>query len=192
MPRSALRRNLSALSGGVSRTTPWRRRPLAFLCYVLSVSTLRPLANRVREAAGWRLIGQRGRTVCRRPHLSSPLFLSFCLSCSSSVILPSSPVLHLNLLCEALSSILLLIIDWMFLWYQSVSQLVSLFELLVWVFWHIFCLVQSQLLICKQDIRRWNYGCHLLFPSLPAPSSSPPFSSPTCSLFIYHCYVRLL
>ncbi|KAM8743520.1 phosphatidylserine decarboxylase proenzyme, mitochondrial isoform 6-T6 [Acanthopagrus schlegelii] len=47
VPRSAVRRNLSALSGGVSRTTPWRRRPLAFLCYVLSVSTLQPLAKRV-------------------------------------------------------------------------------------------------------------------------------------------------
>ncbi|XP_073334258.1 phosphatidylserine decarboxylase proenzyme, mitochondrial isoform X2 [Pagrus major] len=47
VPRSALRRHLSTLSGGVSRTTPWRRRPLAFLCYVLSVSTLRPPANRV-------------------------------------------------------------------------------------------------------------------------------------------------
>ncbi|XP_036974189.1 phosphatidylserine decarboxylase proenzyme, mitochondrial isoform X4 [Acanthopagrus latus] len=47
VPRSAVHRNLSALSGSVSRTTPWRRRPLAFLCYVLSVSTLRPLAKRV-------------------------------------------------------------------------------------------------------------------------------------------------
>uniref|UniRef100_A0A3Q3XAB8 Phosphatidylserine decarboxylase proenzyme, mitochondrial n=1 Tax=Mola mola TaxID=94237 RepID=A0A3Q3XAB8_MOLML len=47
-PRLALRRRLNALSGGVSRPTPWRRRPIAFLCYVLSASALRPLANRVR------------------------------------------------------------------------------------------------------------------------------------------------
>nr|QRG28706.1 phosphatidylserine decarboxylase proenzyme [Sebastes schlegelii] len=47
VPRLALRRHLSVLSGSVSRPTPWRRRPIAFLCYVLSVSTLRPLAKRV-------------------------------------------------------------------------------------------------------------------------------------------------
>lgn len=59
VPRLALRRRLNALSGGVSRPAPWRRRPIAFLCYMLSASTLRPLANRVRAAAGWLLIGQR-------------------------------------------------------------------------------------------------------------------------------------
>ncbi|XP_037607734.1 phosphatidylserine decarboxylase proenzyme, mitochondrial isoform X3 [Sebastes umbrosus] len=47
VPRLALSRRLSVLSGSVSRPTPWRRRPIAFLCYVLSVSTLRPLAKRV-------------------------------------------------------------------------------------------------------------------------------------------------
>lgn len=52
MPRLALRHRLSALSVGVCRSAPWRRRPIAFLCYALSVSTLRPLANRVRAAAG--------------------------------------------------------------------------------------------------------------------------------------------
>nr|XP_046231606.1 phosphatidylserine decarboxylase proenzyme, mitochondrial isoform X3 [Scatophagus argus] len=46
-PRLALRRHLSALSGGVCRPTSWRRRPIAFLCYVLSASALRPMANRV-------------------------------------------------------------------------------------------------------------------------------------------------
>ncbi|KAM3600584.1 uncharacterized protein V6R79_025451 [Siganus canaliculatus] len=47
VPRLALRRRLSALRGGVSHNTPWRRRPISFLYYVLSVSALRPLANRV-------------------------------------------------------------------------------------------------------------------------------------------------
>ncbi|XP_042365713.1 phosphatidylserine decarboxylase proenzyme, mitochondrial isoform X2 [Plectropomus leopardus] len=47
VPRLALRHRLSVLSGGVSRPAPWRRRPISFLCYVLSVSTLRPLAKRV-------------------------------------------------------------------------------------------------------------------------------------------------
>ncbi|XP_029986338.1 phosphatidylserine decarboxylase proenzyme, mitochondrial-like isoform X3 [Sphaeramia orbicularis] len=47
VPRLALRRRLNALSGGVSRPAHWRRRPIAFLCYVLSVNALRPLANRV-------------------------------------------------------------------------------------------------------------------------------------------------
>ncbi|XP_042251234.1 phosphatidylserine decarboxylase proenzyme, mitochondrial isoform X3 [Thunnus maccoyii] len=47
VPRLALRRRLNALSGGVCRPAPWRRRPIAFLCYALSVSALRPLANRV-------------------------------------------------------------------------------------------------------------------------------------------------
>ncbi|XP_051794898.1 phosphatidylserine decarboxylase proenzyme, mitochondrial-like [Acanthochromis polyacanthus] len=46
-PRFALRHRLSALSGGVSRPAPWRRRPISFLYYVLSVNALRPLANRV-------------------------------------------------------------------------------------------------------------------------------------------------
>ncbi|XP_075993427.1 phosphatidylserine decarboxylase proenzyme, mitochondrial isoform X2 [Genypterus blacodes] len=47
VPRLALRRRLSALHGGVSRSAPWRRRPITFLCYILSVTALRPLANRV-------------------------------------------------------------------------------------------------------------------------------------------------
>uniref|UniRef100_UPI0037E81AD4 phosphatidylserine decarboxylase proenzyme, mitochondrial isoform X3 n=1 Tax=Semicossyphus pulcher TaxID=241346 RepID=UPI0037E81AD4 len=47
VPRLALRRRLGALSGGASRPAPWRRRPIAFLCYILSVSALRPLAKRV-------------------------------------------------------------------------------------------------------------------------------------------------
>ncbi|KAK1883535.1 Phosphatidylserine decarboxylase proenzyme mitochondrial [Dissostichus eleginoides] len=47
MPRLALRHRLSALSGRVSRSAPWRRRPIAFLCYFLSVRALRPLAKRV-------------------------------------------------------------------------------------------------------------------------------------------------
>ncbi|KAI3362530.1 hypothetical protein L3Q82_012831 [Scortum barcoo] len=49
VPRLALRRRLSVLSGGVCRPAPWRRRPITFLCYVLSVSALRPLANREVE-----------------------------------------------------------------------------------------------------------------------------------------------
>lgn len=51
VPRLTLRRRLNALGGSVGRPTPWRRRPIAFLCYVLSAGALRPLANRVR--AGW-------------------------------------------------------------------------------------------------------------------------------------------
>ncbi|KAK9532120.1 hypothetical protein VZT92_009522 [Zoarces viviparus] len=47
VPRLSLRRRLSVLSGGVCRPIPWRRRPIAFLCYALSVSALRPLAKRV-------------------------------------------------------------------------------------------------------------------------------------------------
>ncbi|KAM9306207.1 phosphatidylserine decarboxylase proenzyme, mitochondrial isoform 2-T2 [Pholidichthys leucotaenia] len=47
VPRLALRRRLGALSGSVRRPAPWRHRPIAFLCYVLSVSALRPLASRV-------------------------------------------------------------------------------------------------------------------------------------------------
>ncbi|XP_049460858.1 phosphatidylserine decarboxylase proenzyme, mitochondrial isoform X2 [Epinephelus fuscoguttatus] len=47
VPRLALRHRLSVLSGCVSRPAPWRRRPITFLCYVLSVSALRPLAKRV-------------------------------------------------------------------------------------------------------------------------------------------------
>ncbi|KAG8010397.1 Phosphatidylserine decarboxylase proenzyme [Nibea albiflora] len=47
MPRLALRRRLSMLSSGVCRPAPWRHRPITFLCYVLSVSTLQPLAKRV-------------------------------------------------------------------------------------------------------------------------------------------------
>uniref|UniRef100_A0A3Q0SCX6 Phosphatidylserine decarboxylase proenzyme, mitochondrial n=1 Tax=Amphilophus citrinellus TaxID=61819 RepID=A0A3Q0SCX6_AMPCI len=47
VPRLALRRRLSALKGGVSRPATWRHRPISFLCYILSVSALRPLASRV-------------------------------------------------------------------------------------------------------------------------------------------------
>ncbi|XP_022624135.1 phosphatidylserine decarboxylase proenzyme, mitochondrial isoform X2 [Seriola dumerili] len=47
VPRLALRHRLSVLSGGVCRPAPWRRRPITFLCYILSVGALRPLANRV-------------------------------------------------------------------------------------------------------------------------------------------------
>ncbi|XP_008324404.1 phosphatidylserine decarboxylase proenzyme, mitochondrial isoform X3 [Cynoglossus semilaevis] len=47
VPRLDLRHRLTALRGGVCRPAPWRHRPIAFLCYVLSVSALRPLANRV-------------------------------------------------------------------------------------------------------------------------------------------------
>lgn len=60
VPRLALRRRLNALSGSVSRPTPWRRRPIAFLCYILSASTLRPLANRVRAAVSWLDSGEEG------------------------------------------------------------------------------------------------------------------------------------
>ncbi|CAI5665943.1 phosphatidylserine decarboxylase proenzyme, mitochondrial isoform X4 [Oreochromis niloticus] len=47
VPRLALRRRLTALKGGVSRPATWRHRPISFLCYILSVSALRPLACRV-------------------------------------------------------------------------------------------------------------------------------------------------
>ncbi|XP_068190704.1 phosphatidylserine decarboxylase proenzyme, mitochondrial isoform X3 [Antennarius striatus] len=47
VPRLAFRRRVSTLSGSVCRPTPWRRRPIAFLCYVLSASVVRPLAKRV-------------------------------------------------------------------------------------------------------------------------------------------------
>lgn len=63
VPRLALRRRLNALSGSVSRSTPWRRRPIAFLCYILSASALRPLANRVREAVSWLDSGKGGGAV---------------------------------------------------------------------------------------------------------------------------------
>lgn len=79
-PRLALRRRLNALSGGVSRPTPWRRRPIAFLCYVLSASALRPLANRVRVEAGWPLIGQ-SETIC---------YFSVSIFCLLSTPFPSS------------------------------------------------------------------------------------------------------
>ncbi|XP_062414838.1 phosphatidylserine decarboxylase proenzyme, mitochondrial isoform X3 [Pungitius pungitius] len=69
VPRVALRRRLSALSGAASRPIPWRRRPIAFLCYVLSVGALRPLAKRVRAAACWLLIGQRGKGRDRNYHI---------------------------------------------------------------------------------------------------------------------------
>lgn len=61
VPRLALRRRLNALGGSVSRPTPWRRRPIAFLCYILSASALRPLANRVRAAFSWLDSGKEGR-----------------------------------------------------------------------------------------------------------------------------------
>lgn len=63
VPRLALRRRLNALSGSVSRPTPWRRRPIAFLCYILSASALRPLANRVRAAVSWLDSGKEGGAV---------------------------------------------------------------------------------------------------------------------------------
>ncbi|XP_040915298.1 phosphatidylserine decarboxylase proenzyme, mitochondrial isoform X3 [Toxotes jaculatrix] len=47
VPRLAIRHRLSMLSGGVCRPAPWRRQPIAFLCYILSASALRPLASRV-------------------------------------------------------------------------------------------------------------------------------------------------
>ncbi|XP_017297314.1 phosphatidylserine decarboxylase proenzyme, mitochondrial isoform X3 [Kryptolebias marmoratus] len=49
VPRLALRHRLSALSNGVCQPVPWHRRPMAsaILGFILSVSALRPLANRV-------------------------------------------------------------------------------------------------------------------------------------------------
>ncbi|KAM6902799.1 phosphatidylserine decarboxylase proenzyme, mitochondrial isoform 1-T1 [Xenentodon cancila] len=47
VPRLTFRHHLSTLSNGVCRPAPWRRRPVAFLGFILSVSALRPLANRV-------------------------------------------------------------------------------------------------------------------------------------------------
>ncbi|XP_063746100.1 phosphatidylserine decarboxylase proenzyme, mitochondrial [Eleginops maclovinus] len=47
IPRLALRHRLTTLSGRVSRSASWRRRPIAFFCYFLSVRALRPLAKRV-------------------------------------------------------------------------------------------------------------------------------------------------
>ncbi|XP_077944694.1 phosphatidylserine decarboxylase proenzyme, mitochondrial isoform X2 [Gasterosteus aculeatus] len=70
VPRAALRRRLSVLSGAASRPVPWRRRPIAFLCYVLSVGALRPLAKRVRAVACWLLIGQREKGRDRNYHIS--------------------------------------------------------------------------------------------------------------------------
>lgn len=63
VPRLALRRRLNALSGSVSRPARWRRRPIAFLCYILSASALRPLANRVRAAVSWLDSGKEGGAV---------------------------------------------------------------------------------------------------------------------------------
>lgn len=84
VPRLALRHRLSVLSGCVSRPAPWRRRPITFLCYVLSVSALRPLAKRVRVSTCWHLIGQRetgsDRNSCLLfsfPHVSTPPSSSF-------------------------------------------------------------------------------------------------------------------
>uniref|UniRef100_A0A665TWU5 Phosphatidylserine decarboxylase proenzyme, mitochondrial n=1 Tax=Echeneis naucrates TaxID=173247 RepID=A0A665TWU5_ECHNA len=48
-PHLTLRHHLSTLSSGVRRPAPWCCRPIAFFCYILSVSSLRPLANRVRN-----------------------------------------------------------------------------------------------------------------------------------------------
>ncbi|XP_028254369.1 phosphatidylserine decarboxylase proenzyme, mitochondrial isoform X2 [Parambassis ranga] len=80
VPRLALRHRLSALSGSVCRPAAWRRRPLAFLCYVLSISALRPLANRVAlyrsiptrllSRAWGRLNGLELPTWLRKPVLS--------------------------------------------------------------------------------------------------------------------------
>ncbi|XP_026153848.1 phosphatidylserine decarboxylase proenzyme, mitochondrial isoform X1 [Mastacembelus armatus] len=47
VPCLAVRRHLSTLSGGMRCPAPWRRRPITFLCYILSISALRPMANRV-------------------------------------------------------------------------------------------------------------------------------------------------
>lgn len=63
VPRLTLRRRLNALSGSVGRPTPWRRRPIAFLCYILSASALRPLANRVRAAVSGLDSGEGGGGV---------------------------------------------------------------------------------------------------------------------------------
>lgn len=97
VPRLALRRRLNALSGSVCRPTPWRRRPIAFLYYILSASALRPLANRVRAAAaGWLLIGQRetGRE-------GNNLILSFLLLCYFLFLFFILPIIcsFLHLLC---------------------------------------------------------------------------------------------
>ncbi|XP_067339434.1 phosphatidylserine decarboxylase proenzyme, mitochondrial isoform X6 [Channa argus] len=47
LPRLALRHRLRTLSGVIRHPVPWHHRPVTLLCYFLSVSTLRPLANRV-------------------------------------------------------------------------------------------------------------------------------------------------
>lgn len=90
VPRLDLRHRLTALRGGVCRPAPWRHRPIAFLCYVLSVSALRPLANRVRAALIGREVNlEKGNDVI----VSDPVFLlsdflyflspvSFCCQCS--------------------------------------------------------------------------------------------------------------
>lgn len=81
VPRAALRRRLSVLSGAASRPVPWRRRPIAFLCYVLSVGALRPLAKRVRAVACWLLIGQREKGRDRNYHISFFFSLFYLVSC---------------------------------------------------------------------------------------------------------------
>lgn len=78
VPRLALRRRLSALKGGVSRPAAWRHRPISFLCYILSVSTLRPLACRVRSL--WLVEVQGGQ----QPYSYILLHLLSCLLWSIS------------------------------------------------------------------------------------------------------------
>lgn len=78
VPRLALRRRLSALKGGVSRPAAWRHRPISFLCYILSVSTLRPLACRVRSL--WLVEVHCGQ----QPYLYILLHLLSCLLWSMS------------------------------------------------------------------------------------------------------------
>lgn len=78
VPRLALRHRLSALKGGVSRPAAWRHRPISFLCYILSVSTLRPLACRVRSL--WLVEVQGGQ----QPYSYILLHLLSCLLWSIS------------------------------------------------------------------------------------------------------------
>lgn len=70
----SLCRRLSALSGGVCRPATWRRRPIAFFCYFLSVSTIQQLTNRVRAAANWLEGSEEGR---KRPCMDMFLFVLF-------------------------------------------------------------------------------------------------------------------
>ncbi|XP_061590579.1 phosphatidylserine decarboxylase proenzyme, mitochondrial isoform X3 [Cololabis saira] len=47
VPRLAFRHRLNKPNNGACRPARWRRRPIAFLGFILSVNALRPLANRV-------------------------------------------------------------------------------------------------------------------------------------------------